>query len=362
MLGDEAPERAGIGRADGLALVQDRRAAGEQRRIDDVAVADHPTDVGRRPERVARAHAVNARHRPLERDGVAAVVAHDAFRDAGRSRRIEDVERIGRLDGHALDGGGARHEIAPLEVAALHERRRRLRALQDHTALGLVAREVDRPVEQRLVRDDPAGLDPARRGDDQLGSCIVDALGQLVGGEAAEHDGVDGPDARAGQHGHDRFGHHRHVDDHAVALRDALAAERARDPCDDIAQLGVGEHAHGVRDRTVVDERALLAAAAVDVQVERVVAGVEPAAGEPPIERWSAFVEDTIPAAIPVQVLGRPRPEAGGIDQGPAVRLLVNAFHRVPPKVGEVPRQIKRLLGQRHARCSFTHGRRDFYG
>ena len=41
-----------------LALVEDRGAAVEQRRVDDVAVADHPADVGGRPPALARLDAV----------------------------------------------------------------------------------------------------------------------------------------------------------------------------------------------------------------------------------------------------------------------------------------------------------------
>ena len=55
VLGDDPPERAGIGRADRLALVQDRGAAVQQRRVDDVGMADDPADVGGRPEHLARA-------------------------------------------------------------------------------------------------------------------------------------------------------------------------------------------------------------------------------------------------------------------------------------------------------------------
>ena len=54
MLGDDPPEGAGIGGADGLALVEHAGGAGEQRGIDDIAVADHPADVGGGPEDFAR--------------------------------------------------------------------------------------------------------------------------------------------------------------------------------------------------------------------------------------------------------------------------------------------------------------------
>src|SRR3546814_21043379 len=63
VLRDDAPECAGIGRADRLAFVEDRRAAGEQRAIDDVRMADDPAAVRRRPEHVAHAPALNRVHR-----------------------------------------------------------------------------------------------------------------------------------------------------------------------------------------------------------------------------------------------------------------------------------------------------------
>src|SRR5947207_706876 len=56
MLRDDAPEGAGVRRADRLALVEDAGAAGEQRRVDDVRVADHPADIGGRPEHFSRPH------------------------------------------------------------------------------------------------------------------------------------------------------------------------------------------------------------------------------------------------------------------------------------------------------------------
>ena len=113
------PEGARVGRADRLALVEDRGAALQERRVDDVRVPDDPADVGRGPVRLARAHAVDVLHGPLERHRVAAVVAHDALGDARRPGGVEDVERVGRRHRHALGGGRAGEEIAPVEVAPL---------------------------------------------------------------------------------------------------------------------------------------------------------------------------------------------------------------------------------------------------
>ncbi len=232
VLGDHAPERAGIGRADRLALVQDGRAAVQQRRVADVRVAHHPADVGGSPERLARIDAVVVPHAPLERDHVPAVVAHHAFRRAGSARGVEDVERIGGLDGNAAGLAAARLRVGyrrgPVVVAAGNHVGLGHRPLQHQHGLRLVAGQLDGAVEQRLVGDDAAGLDAARRRQDGGRLGVLDARGKLRRGEAAEHHRVDGADAGAGQHGDHRFRHHRHVDDDPVALLDPQVLQHAR--------------------------------------------------------------------------------------------------------------------------------------
>ncbi len=122
VLGDHPPEGAGIGRADRLALVEDRGAAGEQRRVDDIGMADDPADIGGGPIHLARLDAVDSVHRPVQRDHVAAIVAHDALGLAGRARGIEDIERIGGGNRHAIGLGAGLFGCSDLggivEVAA----------------------------------------------------------------------------------------------------------------------------------------------------------------------------------------------------------------------------------------------------
>ena len=313
VLRDQAPEGAGVGRADRLALVEDRRAAVEQRRIDNVGVADHPADVGARPPHLARRNAVEILHRPLERDHVAAIVAHHAFRDSRGARRIENVERVGGGDRHALAGLGVVDRVlphrAPVMVAARRQRRLALRALQDHAGRRLVLRKIDRLVEQRLVRHDPRALDAAAGGQDHLRLGVVDAGGELLGREAAEHHRVDGADARAGKHREHRLRHHRHIDDDAVALLHAEVAQHGAE------QLHLGEHAavgeglHRVGDGGIVDQRELVVAAARDVAVERVVAGVAGGADEPAAVDAGILVEDLLRLLVPVDAGGGLGPE-----------------------------------------------------
>ena len=175
---------------------------------------------------------------------MAAVVAHDPLGNAGRARGVEDVERIGGGDRHALDRRGAGQRVVPVDVAPAHHRCRLLRPLEDHAAVHLVPRQLDRAVEQRLVGDDAVDLDAAGGGENRRGPGVVDPLGELVGGEAAEDHGVDRAQARAREHRDHGLGHHRHVDDHAVALVDSLTPEHAGAEGDRVAELEVGVRPH----------------------------------------------------------------------------------------------------------------------
>ena len=76
----------------------------KQRPVDDVAVADHPADIGAAPPDFAGFDAVEIEHRPFQRHQMPAIVAHHALGNAGRARGVEDIERIGRLDRHARRG------------------------------------------------------------------------------------------------------------------------------------------------------------------------------------------------------------------------------------------------------------------
>ena len=101
VLRHDAPEGAGIRRSDRLAFEQNRRVAVQQRAVNDVGVADDPADVGRGPIHFARIHSVNIFHRPVQRDGMTAVVANDALWLASRPRGVEQVEGVGCRNGYA---------------------------------------------------------------------------------------------------------------------------------------------------------------------------------------------------------------------------------------------------------------------
>ena len=285
VLRDDAPERARIRRADRFAFVQDRRTTVEQRAIDNVGVPDHPPHVGCGPVHLARFDSVDVLHAPLQGDEMPAVVPHDAFGVASGAGRVEDVKRVGGFDGHAIDWLRAAHGHVPVEVAGLDERGGELGPLQDDAVLRLRRGQRDGLVEHRLVGNDAAGLETARRGNDDFRPGVGDPLGQLRRGKPSEDDGVDGTDAGTGQHGHDGFRHHRHVDDDAVALRHAQRDEHTGEARRFVSQLAVCIAAHDVGQRTVVDQRRLIRPARLDVNVEGVVAGVREGAREP-TDKW----------------------------------------------------------------------------
>ena len=99
---------------------------------------------------------------------------------------------------------------------------------------------------QRLVDVDleSAGLAApvaAVGGDDQLRLGVVDAVGERLGGEPAEDDGVRRADAGAGEHRDRQLGNHRHVDGDPVAAPDAELLQRVGGPVHLEIEIVVGD-------------------------------------------------------------------------------------------------------------------------
>jgi hypothetical protein len=290
----------------------------------------------------------------MQRHAVAAGVAHHAFRIAGGARCVEDVERIGRLHRHAAVRRGALDGLHPIEIATGDHRRLALRALQQDYPRHLVRRHLDRLVEQRLVLDDPVWFDTARRCQHELRIAVVDAARQLLGGKAAEHDGMHRAEPGAGEHRHHRFRNHRHVDDDPVTLAHALRRDHAGDRRHAIAQLAIGEALLRAGDRRIVDQRRLLGAAAIDVAVERVVAGIELAALEPAVERRIGRIEHLVPALRPVDRLGLLGPESLRVFQRARMQRAVDVArrHRLRPLTVRRRSECRPPSPARHCRRS----------
>src|SRR5947199_163978 len=83
----------------------------------------------------------------------------------------------------------------------------------------------------------------------------------------------------------------------AIALLDSQTAQRAGKLCGELEQLAVRELRHLIGNGAVPDQRELIAAAALHMDVERVLAGVQLAAFEPAGTLWIGAIEDAVPLA-----------------------------------------------------------------
>ena len=89
------------------------------------------------------------------------VVANDALRLAGRARCVEDVERVGSGNGDTIGRVRIGEPIDPIMITAGRQGRFCLGSLQHDHVCRLVVGDLERRIEQRLVLDDPAGLETA---------------------------------------------------------------------------------------------------------------------------------------------------------------------------------------------------------
>ena len=187
---------------------------------------------------------------------------------------------MGGLDRDARVWGGCGQGGFEIHIARAH-RGLFLRALQQQGEGGFVGGHVQGGVEQGFVMHHPRALDAATGGDDGHGLRVINARGEFGRGEAAEDHRMHRTQAGAGQHGHHRLGQHGHVDDDALALGHAARGQGAGEFFDACQHLGIGVARLGGGDGAVINQRGVGPAPAQDMPVERIVAGVQPAIGEP---------------------------------------------------------------------------------
>ncbi len=123
-------------------------------------------------------------------------------------------------------------------------------------ALGLF----DGRIDIGLERDLAAAAHALIRRDQQFRAAILDAAGERIGRKAAEDDGMDRADPRAGEHGIGRLGDHRHIDRDRVALLDALRLQHIGETADMLVQFAIGDVARLGRIVAFPDDRRLVAA------------------------------------------------------------------------------------------------------
>ena len=262
------------------------------------------------------------------------MVWNEALRLARGARRVEDEQRVFRVHPLGLVAGGLGvDDVVPPHVLGPLPRRVLARAL-DHEHVR--DRAPDRPgccslgarasSTSGLRAKVCAAAVAAVGGDDELGLGVVDALAQALGAEAAEDHGVDGADARAGEHRDHGFGDLREVDRDAVALADAQREQAVCGLLHALVHVVVGERL-GVAGLALEVERDALAAALAHVAVYRVVARVEGAVGEPSGDRGVGPIEHLRERRVPREALRLLAPIAEAI--GARAVVLVRGRVRV---------------------------------
>ena len=155
---------------------------------------------------------------------------------AGRARRVQNEQTVfgihplaGAVGTLPLDELIDQHIARGVHLHAAAAVMGKHKQLLDNVRAGTA---LDGRVANLLEGEGPAAALATVGGDDPLGLAGLDPIGNGVGTETGENDGMDGTDASAGQHGHGQLGDHGHVQGDDIALADALILE------------GVGNLAH----------------------------------------------------------------------------------------------------------------------
>ena len=138
---------------------------------------------------------------------------------------------------------------------------------------------------------------------------------------------MNGADARAGKHGDDGLGDHRHINNHPVALLDAEVNEHAAQRRHLVAEFQIGVGANGLGDGAVVDQRPLRRAPVLHVAIEAVVGRIAFGSGKPASVLPGIGIKHAIPRFVPVDRARGLGPEVGWIALPGGVYLVVSAWH-----------------------------------
>ena len=117
--------------------------------------------------------------------------------------------------------------------------------------------------------------------DDEAALAALDPACERLGREAAEHNRMDRAQPRAGEHGDDALEDHGHVDRHALALGDADRLQRIGHGDGFGLEFAIGEAAPGCSGIVRLEDQRNRVAARLSMAVDRIVAKIELAVGEP---------------------------------------------------------------------------------
>ena len=140
---------------------------------------DHPADIRGRPIHITRPSGIDIWHRPCQRNSMATVVTNDTFRLTCRTGRIQNIQRISRLDRDRRQFRCVLVRRMPFKITAGDQISRQRLTLIDHTVIRLVHSDFNRLIKQWFIGNDPAWLMAARRADNRFWFGIVDTCGKF---------------------------------------------------------------------------------------------------------------------------------------------------------------------------------------
>ncbi len=199
-------------------------------------------------------------------------------------------------------------------------------AVDDQHLLRRVLGQAQRLVDQVLVGHRLAAAHAGVGGDHHARLGVVDAGREARRSEAAEHHRMDRTQPHRGEHGENRLGDHRQVEQHPVAAPDAERLQHRRPAVDLGVQFAVGVGALLAGLGRDVDQCRLIGAPG-QMAVDRVVAEIGFAADEPARERQPAAVEHLLERLVPVDAGGLLTPEVVGLLDRAAVEFRIAQRH-----------------------------------
>ena len=166
---------------------------------------------------------------------------------------------------------------------------------------------------QWRVGNDPIRFQAAARREQNLWLGIINAHGQLAASEAPENHGVDGPQARASQHGNKRFGNHGHVDHNPIPDPNPQVPKAAGGSRHPLRQGCEAEVRFLPRHRGVVNQGRAVAVARYQVRVKAQPGRVEPAIREPRRDPLWERLRACVGAVCQARRLASPNQKASGV-------------------------------------------------
>ena len=185
------------------------------------------------------------RHRRI--DEIASGRVQNAFRFTGRSRRIENEQRIFRI--HFGVGTIWPHMRGFALIMKITTRRHidiGASACDDNDALMFLmfGRELfERGVDVAFERHAATAAHAFIGGDRHAARRIFNTPGERIGRETAEHNRVNGADARACEHCEGGFRNHRQINRHAIAFAHAMIAQHIGEATNLLVQFTIGDMA-----------------------------------------------------------------------------------------------------------------------